>query len=173
MRNAHAFNVTPFVISMLMTTLAVGVCAQTPGRRFAPGTPPIGMHPFALAQAVGELAGYPVNVQRARILWVIDQHAVVIESDSSFGPTWRDRGRVLVLVGRDRSLAIPRPPVAIAPVTIVGVARTLLGVQAAHDVPWPEPLTRHEIERLDIRAAILASSVQTADGVELTSLVVP
>jgi hypothetical protein len=56
-------------------------------------------------------------------------------------------------------------------VTIVGVARTLLGIQAAHDVPWPEPLTRHEIERLDIRAAILASSVQTADGVELTSLV--
>jgi hypothetical protein len=171
MRNAHAFIVTPFVISMLVAALAVGVCAQTSGRRFAPGTPPIGLHPFALAQSVGELAGYPVNVQRARILWVIDQHAVVIESDSSFGPTWRDRGRVLVLVGRDRSLAIPRPPVAIAPVTIVGVARTLLGVQAAHDVPWPEPLTRHEIERLDIRAAILASSVQTADGVELTSLV--
>jgi len=171
MRNAHAFNVAPFVISMLMTALAVGVSAQTSGRRLAPGTPPIEMHPFALAQSVGELAGYPVNVPRARILWVIDQHAVVIESDSSFGPTWRDRGRVLVLVRRDRSLAIPRPPVAIAPVTIVGVARTLLGVQAAHDVPWPESLTRHEIERLDIRAVILASSVQTADGVELTSLV--
>jgi len=171
MRNAHAFNVAPLVMSMLVAALAVGVCAQTSGRRFAPGTPAIGLHPFALAQSVGELAGYAVNVQRARILWVIDQHAVVIESDSSFGPTWRDRGRVLVLVGRDRSLAIPRPPVAIAPVTIVGVARTLLGVQAAHDVPWPEPLTRHEIERLDIRAAILASSVQTADGVELTSLV--
>ncbi len=159
MRNGHAFNVASFVISMVMTTLAVGVYAQTSGRRFAPGAPPIAMHPFALAQAVGELAGYP--------------HAVVIESDSSSGPTWRDRGRVLILVGRDRSLAIPRPPVAIAPVTIVGVARTLLGVQAAHDVPWPEPLTRHEIERLDIRAAILASSVQTADGVELTSLVLP
>lgn len=171
MRNAHAFTVAPFVISMLMTTFPVGVCAQTSARRFAPGTPPIGMHPFALAQSVGELAGYPVNVQRARILWVIDQHALVIESDSSFGPTWSDRGRVLVLVGRGRSLAIPRPPVAIAPVTIVGVARTLLGVQAAHDAPWPEPLTRREIDRLDIRAAILASSVQTADGVELTSLI--
>jgi hypothetical protein len=155
---------------MLMIALAVGVSAQTSVRRLAPGTPPIGMHPFALAQSVGELAGYPVNVQRARILWVIDQHAMVIESDSSFGPTWRDRGRVLVLVGRERSLAIPRPPVAIAPVTIVGVARTLLGVQAAHDVPWPEQLTRREIERLDIRAALLASSVQTPDGVELTSL---
>jgi len=170
MRSAHVFNVAPFAIPMLMITLAVGVSAQTSVRRLAPGTPPIGMHPFALAQSVGELAGYPVNVQRARILWVIDQHAMVIESDSSFGPTWRDRGRVLVLVGRERSLAIPRPPVAIAPVTIVGVARTLLGVQAAHDVPWPEQLTRREIERLDIRAALLASSVQTPDGVELTSL---
>jgi len=170
MRSAHVFNVAPFAIPMLMITLAVGVSAQTSVRRLAPGMPPIGMHPFALAQSVGELAGYPVNVQRARILWVIDQHAMVIESDSSFGPTWRDRGRVLVLVGRERSLAIPRPPVAIAPVTIVGVARTLLGVQAAHDVPWPEQLTRREIERLDIRAALLASSVQTPDGVELTSL---
>lgn len=170
MRSAHVFNVAPFVIPVLMTNFAVGLCAQASGRRFAPGTPPIGMHAFALAQSVDELAGYPVTVQRSRILWVIDQHAMVIESDSSFGPTWRDRGRVLVLVGRERSLAIPRPPVAIAPVTIVGVARTLLGVQAAHDVPWPEPLTRHEIERLDIRAAILASSVQTPDGVELTSL---
>jgi hypothetical protein len=127
------------------------------------------VRPYALAQTVSELAGYPVNVQRARILWVVDPHAVVIESDSSMGPRWRDRGRVLVLIGRDRSLAIPRPPVAIAPVTIVGEARTLLGIQAAHDVPWPEPLTPRVIERLDIRAAILASSVRTAEGVELTS----
>jgi hypothetical protein len=160
-----------FWFSLCVLIAAVpGLHAQRVERHLAPGAPPIGLHPFALAQSVGELAGYPVNVQRARILWVIDQHALVIESDSSFSPAWRDRGRVLVLVGRDRALAIPRPPVAIAPVTIVGVARTLLGIQAAHEVPWPEALTRHETERLDIRAAILASSVQTADGVELTSL---
>jgi hypothetical protein len=45
----------------------------------------------------------------------------------------------------------------------------LLGIQAAQDVPWPQALTRREIERLGIRAAILASSVRTSDGVELTS----
>jgi len=74
-----------------------------------------------------------------------------------------------VLIQRGRMLAVPRPPIAIAPVTIVGVARTLLGIQAGHDVPWPDSLTRRELDRLDVRAAVLATSVQTADGVELTS----
>src|SRR5258705_3146969 len=101
----------------------------------------------------------------------LESLAHVVVSDSLLVPTWRDRNRVLVLVKRGRSLAIPRPPIAIAPVTVVGVARTLLGIQAGHDVPWPAALTRHELDRLDVRAAILASSVQTADGVELTSSV--
>ena len=145
------------------------VAAQAPSRRMAPGEPPITMRPSALAQVVGEMAGYAVNVPGARILWVVDPHALIVESDSSMGPRWRDRGRVLVLLQRGRSLTIPRPPVAIAPVTILGVARTLLGVQAGRDVPWPEPLTPRELERLDVRAAVLASSVRTADGVELTA----
>lgn len=169
MRRATHVSTVAFFALYVAATAALH--AQTPSeRRFAPGTPPISVRPSALAQIVSELAGSPVNVPRARILWVVDPHAVVIESDSSFGPTWRDRGRVLVLTDRNRSLAIPRPPIAIAPVTVVGVARTLLGVQAAHDVPWPEPLTRKVVERLDIRAAILASSIRTADGVELTAL---
>ena len=157
------------VLLLCFLTIANGARAQTSEHRFAPGTPPITVRPSALAQVVSELAGSPVSVPRARILWVVDTHAVVIESDSMFDPTWRDRGRVLVLLERNRSLAIPRSPVAIAPVNIVGIARTLLGIQAAQDVPWPQALTRREIERLGIRAAILASSVQTADGVELTS----
>ena len=163
--------ISPVAIVFTMIPLAASVVAraQTLDHRFAPGTPPITVRPSALAQIVSELAGSPVNVQRARILWVVDPHALVIESESSFGPTWRDRGRVVVLLERNRSLAIPRPPVAIAPVNVIGVARTLLGIQAAQDVPWPEPLTRRVIERLDIRAAILASSLRTADGVELTS----
>jgi hypothetical protein len=157
------------VVTICVVTIAGGVGAQVLEHRFAPGTPPITVRPSALAQVVSELAGSPVNVQRARILWVVDTHAVVIESDSTFDPTWRDRGRVLVLLERNRLLAIPRSPVSIAPVNVVGIARTLLGIQAAQDVPWPQALTRREIERLGIRAAILASSVRTPDGVELTS----
>lgn len=162
----HAFLVA---VTVCLLTITHGVRAQIPEHRFAPGTPPITVRPSALAQVVSELAGSPVNVQRARILWVVDTHAVVIESDSTFDPTWRDRGRVLVVLERNRLLAIPRSPVAIAPVNVVGIARTLLGIQAAQDVPWPQALTRREIERLRVRAAILASSLRTSDGVELTS----
>ena len=165
-RHLHTFVVA---ITVCVVTASDGARAQTSEHRFAPGTPPITVRPSALSQIVSELAGSPVNVQRARILWVIDSHAVVIESDSVFDPTWRDRGRVLVMLERSRTLAIPRPPVSIAPVNIVGIARTLLGIQAAQDVPWPQALTRREVERLGIRAAILASSVRTSDGVELTS----
>jgi len=164
-RYLHAF----IGAATLCLVTVVGARAQAPEHRYAPGTPPISVRPSALAQIVSELAGSPVNVQRARILWVIDSHALVIESDSVFDPTWRDHGRVLVLLERNRSLSIPRPPVAIAPVNIIGIARTLLGIQAAQDVPWPPALTRREIERLRVRAAILASSIRTSDGVELSS----
>jgi hypothetical protein len=165
-RHLHAFTVAVVVCVVIVVD---GGNAQIPEHRFAPGTPPITVRPSALAQIVSELAGSPVSVQRARILWVVDSHAVVIESDSLFDPTWRDRDRVLVVLERNRSLSIPRSPVAIAPINVVGIARTLLGIQAAQDVPWPQALTRREIDRLRVRAAILASSVRTSDGVELTS----
>lgn len=159
------------IVPVMLVTATVVLAAgpQDYGRRLAGGTPPLTVQASALARMVSEIAGYRVNVPHARILWVVDAHAFVIESESQFGPTWRDRNRVLVLVQRGRTLSIPRPPVEIAPVTVVGVARTLLGIQAGHDVPWPGSLTRRELDRLDVRAAVLASSVQTADGVELTS----
>src|SRR5262245_10533590 len=165
-RYLHTFVIA---ITVCIVTAADGARAQVPEHRFPPGAPPITVRPSALAQVVSELAGSPVSVQRARILWVIDPHAIVIESDSVFDPTWRDRDRVLVLLERNRSLAIPRPPVAIAPVNVVGLARTPLAIHAAQDVPWPPALTRRQIDRLRVRAAILASSVRTSDGVELTS----
>ena len=156
-------------VMVLAATALLIARPQDVDRRLARGAPPLTVQASALGHMITEIAGYRVNVPHARILWVVDAHALVVESDSPFGPTWRDRNRVLVLLQRGKSLAVPRPPVAIAPVTIVGVARTLLGIQAGHDVPWPESLTRRELDRLDVRAAVLASSVQTADGVELTS----
>ena len=53
-------------------------------------------------------------------------------------------------------------------IEVVGVARTLLGVQVSREVPWPPELTPQMVKRLEIRAAVLAASVHTADGVELT-----
>jgi len=52
-------------------------------------------------------------------------------------------------------------------VTVSGVARTLLGMQANHDVPWPPVLTRDEVKRLEIKAAVLARSVRTPEGIDL------
>jgi hypothetical protein len=51
---------------------------------------------------------------------------------------------------------------------VEGIARTLLGMQVTGEVPWPARLDRETVERLEIRAAILATSVHTADGIELT-----
>ena len=158
-------------VMVLAATAATTAGPPQSDRRLARGTPPVTMQASALARLVSEMAGYPVSVPRVRILWIVTPQALVVESDSIFDPTWRDRDRVLVLIQKGRSLTIPRPPIDIAPVTVVGVARTLLGIQAGHDVPWPDSLTRRELHRLDVRAAILASSVQTADGVELTSSV--
>jgi hypothetical protein len=53
-------------------------------------------------------------------------------------------------------------------VRVVGVARTPLGIQVTGEVPWPPELTPEVVKRFEIRAAVLATSVQTADGVELT-----
>src|SRR5262245_41881791 len=108
MGRRHRFIV---VLTLCLATVAAGVQAQTQEHRFAPGTPPITVRPSALSQVVSELAGSPVNVQRARILWVVDPHAVVIESDSLFDPTWRDRGRVRLLLApiRPPSRRLPSP----------------------------------------------------------------
>lgn len=158
------------LIALSAGATGVQLRAQSVERRFAPGAPPMSLHPFALAQSRGEFAGYPVKLLHARILRVIDAHAMVIESDPAFGPTRLDRGRVLVVVERNRLLAIPSQPVAIAPITVVGIARTLLGIQAGHDVPWPSALRKRDVHRLDIRAAVLATSVRAPEGVELTSI---
>ncbi len=54
-------------------------------------------------------------------------------------------------------------------VIVRGRARTLLGLQVTDEVPWPAILTREVTDRFEIRAAVLATSVQTSDGVELTT----
>ena len=134
----------------------------------ASGAGIITLRASAVAELIGQVAGHTVRVPGARIFWVIDARALVVESDASLQPAPGNRDRLLVLVERG-TLRIPRPPVNTSPVTIVGRARTLLGIQADGNAGWPAALTPELIERLEIRAAVLASSLQTADGIELTS----
>jgi hypothetical protein len=90
----------------------------------------------------------------------------LVESDVSLRPLRGNRNRVLVFV-QSGTLAV-RPALLVgSAVVLEGTARTLLGIQVGQEVPWPAELTRDSLSRLDIRAALLATSVSTPDGVDL------
>jgi hypothetical protein len=54
-----------------------------------------------------------------------------------------------------------------ATVKVGGVARTVLGMQVSREVPWPPELPSELVKRLEVRAVVLAESVETSDGVNL------
>ena len=126
------------------------------------------IRPATLADTIDELAGYSVRVPYARVVGVLNPRAVVIDTANPLRPPLGNRDRVLVLV-EGRALAVSSTLVVGSTVTIIGVARTLLGLQVGREVPWPSELRPDVVKRLELKAAILAHSVQTADGVELTS----
>lgn len=128
---------------------------------------PTTVRPATLADQIGDLAGHHVRVPYARVVGVFDPRAFLIDTSTSVPPAIGNRDRVLVLV-EGGALRIPAESLVTSTVTVDGVARTLLGMQVSAEVPWPARLDRATIERLEIRAAILATSVHTADGVELT-----
>ena len=126
------------------------------------------LRPAALVSLIGEVAGFNVRVPYARVVGLFDSQSFLIDTaaqipESLFG--FRDR--VLVLLDGAK-LRMPAEDLVASTVTVEGVARTLLGVQAAADVPWPSRLNSDAVKRLEVRAAVLATSVRTADGVELT-----
>jgi hypothetical protein len=125
------------------------------------------VNPGALAELVDELGGREVRLPRAHVLVVLNPRAFLVESASSLRPMMGNLDRVLVLVERGELRVNPATLVGWN-VTVLGKARTLLGLQVTREVPWPPELTREVLERFEIRAAVLASSVQTADAVELT-----
>ena len=89
----------------------------------------------------------------------------LVETQVSLRPII-ERDRVLVFIESGMLRVDPAVLVA-STVTVSGVARTLLGMQANHDVPWPPVLTRDEVKRLEIKAAVLARSVRTPEGIDL------
>ena len=116
---------------------------------------------------VGEVGGQYVALRRARVLAVVNPRVFLIESGSPLMATIGNLSRVLVLI-KDATLHVDATSLVGSDVEVVGVARTLLGVQVTREVAWPPELTPQMVKRLEIRAAVLAASVRTADGVELT-----
>lgn len=154
--------------------LALAIALTSGPRPFAYDRPgdldrlPIVVRPGMLAAQIGELAGHGVRVPYARVVGVFNPRAFLIDTSTRLPPITGHRARVLVLVERG-ALTVPPAAIVASTVTVAGVARTLLGVQVSREVPWPTELDPETVERLEIRAAVLAASVQTAEGVELTT----
>ena len=136
-----------------------------------PGTsrkgPEIRLHPASLAELIDSVGGRDVMLPGARVLAVINPHALLIESASSFVPRTGNLNRVLVLIDAG-ALRVDHRSLVGSNVRVWGVARSLLGIQMTAEVPWPPELAPEVVKRLEIRAAVLATSVQTPDGIELT-----
>jgi hypothetical protein len=126
---------------------------------------PITVRPGTLASLVDSLAGGSVRLPYARVVGVFDPRVFLIETQTPLLPII-DRNRVLVFI-ESGTLRVDPAVLVASTVTVSGVARTLLGMQANHDVPWPAVLTRDAVKRLEVKAAVLARSVRTPEGIDL------
>jgi hypothetical protein len=134
---------------------------------------PILVRPGTLAAQIGELAGHAVRVPYARVVGVFNPRVFLIDTATRLPPLVGQRARVLVFI-EPGALRVPSESLVASTVTIVGTARTLLGMQVSAEVAWPTELRPDVVNRLEIRAAVLATSVRTAEGIELTNpLTVP
>lgn len=132
----------------------------------------IRLHPAGLAELIDEVGGRHVTLPKARVLVVLNPRAFLIESASLLSATIGNLDRLLVLVDAG-ALRVDAASMVGWNVDVRGMARTLLGMRVTGEVPWPAELTPEVVKRFEIRAAVLATSVQTADGVELTDRRVP
>ena len=133
---------------------------------------PLLVRPSTLAAQIEELAGHPVRVPYARVVGVLNPRAFLVDTSTRLPPVRGHRARLLVLVEQG-SLVVPAATLVSSTVTVAGTARTLLGMQVSREVPWPNELGPESIERLEVRGGVLATSVRTAEGVELTGMGAP
>jgi hypothetical protein len=129
---------------------------------------PLAVRPEMLAYHIDAIAGQAVEVSYARVVGVFESSVFLVDSKKELFPISGNRARVLVFT-QGTALRVAPAVLVGATVTISGVARTLLGMQVSEEGWWPAALTPDAVKHLEIKAAILATSVKTADGVELTT----
>ena len=125
------------------------------------------LRPTMLALSIEEVAGLDVRMLNARVVRVFEPHAFLIELATRYEEAKGRRDRILVLIDSGR-LRVPVDAIVASIVNVTGVARTLTGVQVTAEVAWPAELNRDLVRGLEVRAAVLATSVATPDGIELT-----
>ena len=167
------FNVGPPLASLVppgrTSPVAARLAAQPGPAIGSSGSAETRIRPTALANVIDEIAGQDVRVLSARVVGVISPQVFLIEPASSYQMMLGTRDRIAVLLAGNNTLRVDAPTLVGANVSIAGVARTPLGLRVSREVPWPRELTNEYMHRLEIRAAVLATSVQSPEGVELTS----
>jgi hypothetical protein len=162
MSRISAGRLLPVIVLLSLPAVGAGQ-ARTPGR----GEPiDLRLHPSALAQLIDQLGGRQISLPRAKVVSVINPRAFLVESAGPLPATPGNYNRVIVLVEGGMLRVEPLALVGTT-VRITGVARTVLGMQVTREVPWPSELTRDIVRRYEVRAAVLSSSVETPDGVQL------
>ena len=128
---------------------------------------PLAIRATVVADHIAEFAGRPLRVLEGRVVGVLEPRAFLIEPATSYLKAMGSRDRMLVLI-ESASLRVSPELLVGSIVTVTGVVRTLLGIQVTGELPWPTKLDPEEVDRLEVRGALLATSVQTGEGVELT-----
>lgn len=161
----HSRSIALLALLIVETSVAAGGAQleRSPSRERAE----IRLHPDSLAKLIDNVGGRDVMLPGARVLAVINPSAFLIESASSFPARAGHLDRVVVLIDAG-ALRVDHRLLVGSNVRVRGVARSLLGIQMTAEVPWPAELAPEVVKRLEIRAAVLATSVETVDGVELT-----
>jgi hypothetical protein len=144
-----------------------GVPPQHGGRPVGGQSATFTMRAGTLASILDEVAGRDVRVLDARVVEVLEPHAFLIEPATAYGKARGERDRMVVLMNAG-ALRVPAARLVGSTVVVTGEARTLLGVQVTRDARWPAQLEPATTKRWEVRGAILATSVQATDGVELT-----
>ena len=124
---------------------------------------PIILHVPSLADSIEEVAGQRVQILNARVLEVIDARAILVEADTRYRTIRGQRDRVLVFVDEASSGNASQFAIG-SPVTVVGVARTLLSLRIKGDVPWPARLDNRAIRDLEVTGAVVGATIETAEG---------
>jgi hypothetical protein len=160
------------LVNLIAMVLSTTVCLSATASQNVAGSldeaVDIRLHPSALAQLIDQLGGRRISLPRAKIVSVINPRAFLVESEGPLASTPGNYNRVVVLIEGGMLRVDPLSLVG-STVRINGTARTVLGLQVSREVPWPPELTREIVRRYEIRAAVLAPSIQTPDGVQLVS----